>query len=281
MLQLLIACFLVIAPPQGGSIEIDVGGTRLTIPAPAGYRVVGPEMQPYFDFSAQFTAPTGIRLAEFLSAADAETAAKGQMPQQTRKFRVEGLKELAKTPVSLAEFAALKRGTVKQNGALIKAADTELPGLLERLKAKGAGEFALDPSLKFGDVFPMPPHEDSDRLLAYSMLVNMSTTDESGASTPVENACTVGILLVRAKVLFLCVDADRSDLAWTQTEGKRWCDQIIAANPPTSESTAIEARRSRPPKDLAYKLGFACGSGFVGLVMVVGAIFLVKRFMGR
>jgi hypothetical protein len=71
------------------AVDISVGSTQISIPAPAGFSPVTKEMTKYAEFAERFVPATNKQFAVFLPEADAEKAAKGDIPQSERKFYVQ------------------------------------------------------------------------------------------------------------------------------------------------------------------------------------------------
>lgn len=77
---------LVLLPAVAGAVDIEVGSTRLVIPAPDGYALLTDGMKPYADLMKRFVPPQNLQHAVFVGEEDAAIAAKGQIPQPKRFY---------------------------------------------------------------------------------------------------------------------------------------------------------------------------------------------------
>jgi len=90
-------------------------------------------MKPYAEFARRFVPPTNEQFALFLPSADVAIAAKGQIPTSERKFYVQTAKEIIQPFVSTNDFAELKRMIKTQNEGILKKAEAQIPGFLQKV----------------------------------------------------------------------------------------------------------------------------------------------------
>ena len=243
------------------AVDIDVGGTRLSIPAPPGYTTLG-DAQPYAGMLRSFVPPQNEQYAVFLTAGDVETAARGEVPEPSRFFYVQTAKSVVHRTATLEDFEALKTGVQKQNARLAEAIEKEIPGLINRVNEQVRKDHAVDLGLSMNQVVPLPPHDESDRTLAFSMLTSYEMTDAEGNAVSWDASVTATFVHVKGKVVFLYAVGERADLAWSREASREWAAAVVAANPSTGAIAERERQRS--------KRGFDWGR--VGVYAIVGAV---------
>jgi hypothetical protein len=273
----LVACCLVVLQPLVRAVEITIGSTQLTIPAPAGYAPVTAEMKPYSDLAIKFVAPSNEQFAIFLPASDAQLAASGGIPQSERRFCVQTAKEIVQPFVSNEQFAELKQIIKTQNDAILKKAAAEMPDLLAKASKELSDDYSVALKLAVGQMLPLPPHYDTTRGLAYSTLVKYDVGIDDGSSV-YEGVVTATFVHIRGKVLFLYSYAEKSALDWSREESARWADSVITANPSSAAVAVRESHRRATGIDWAKAGGNAIGGAIIGSIIgILGYVFRKKK----
>lgn len=261
------------------AVEISVGATKLAIPAPSGFAPISSDMKPYATVAARFIPPSNEQFALFLPIDDAAAAAKGEIPISSRRCYVQTAKELIQPFVSSGDFAELKRIIKAQNDQILKKAEAEIPGLLKKVSSGLASDYNVDFGLTMSQMLPLPPHYETERGLAYSMIVKYNVADENGKPSVFEGAVTATFVFVRGKVLFLYVNAEKAGLEWSRVESKKWADMVIADNP----SIGIIAEREIATRKSGFDWDRVIAKGIIGAIIggIVGLIgYLFKKKKG-
>jgi hypothetical protein len=244
MKHTLFVCLLGILQTSAFGVEITVGQTRLSIPAPAGFSAITGEMKPYAELAQRFVPPSNEQFALFLPDADVALAAKGQVPNSERKFYVQTTKTLVQPFVGSTDFSQLKGMIKTQNENTLKKIEEQVPDFLQKVNQGMAKDYGVDLGLSLTQMVPLPPHHETDRSLAYSMMVRMNAKDATGAPAVFEGVVTATFVHLQGKVLFLYVNAEKSALEWSRDQAQAWADAIIAANPSVG-SVADRENRER------------------------------------
>ena len=269
----LICCFLVLQPLLR-AVDISVGSTQISIPTPAGFSPVTKEMAKYAEFAARFVPATNKQFVVFLPEEDAVKAAKGEIPQSERKFYVQTTNELITPFVSASDFAGFKRVVKTQNEELVRKAQQQMPGILQKINKGISDHYVVDLGLSLNSMMALPPHYENERALAYSMLLKMGVNDTAGRPTIFEGVVTATFVHVRGKVLMLSVNAEKSGLDWSRKESQHWADAVIAANP----SGALVAAHEATGIDWGQVGEKAMIGGIIGgLVALVALVFKKKK----
>ena len=275
---LLALCFAALSP-FAVAVDISVGGTMLSIPAPDGFSVVTAEMKPYVEFSRHMVPSSNEQFVQFLSAADAALAATGKMPEPERRFYIQTSKALIQPFVANADYVQLMRTIKSQNQEISKEIEAQIPGLLQEVNKNIAADTRVDPGIAMTQMRPLPPHYETERALAYSMILKYSVNDKNGTPVPFEGVVTATFVHLRGKVLFLYVNAEKAGLEWSRVEARKWADAIIAANPSVGEIAAREARAPKSGIDWGSVGTSAIIGGIIGAV-IMAIKWLVNRIKG-
>ncbi len=274
MKHILLLCGFFISQPLLMGVEISVGGTRLSIPPPDGYAPITSDM-PYAEFAKRFVPPMNEQFALFLSDADIASAARGEIPKSERRFYVQTAKKIVQPFVSTADFAELKRTIKTQNDEALKKAQAQMPGFLEKANKGIADDYNVDLNLSLDQMLPLPPHYETERGLAYSMILKYKANDQNGKPVVFEGVVTATFVHLQGKVLFLYANAEKSALEWCRAESKKWADTIIAANPSTGDVALRESTAGRSGVDWGKVFGKALAGAVAG--GIIGAVLYLFR----
>jgi hypothetical protein len=240
MKRLLHLGWLLLLPAVAGAVDIEVGSTRLLIPAPDGYALLTDEMQPYAGLIKRSVPPQNVQHALFVVEEDAAIAAKGQIPLPKRLFSVQSLRDLAYRPMTTNDFAQLKRSTRSENEQLAGLVEEKMPGLIRDFNEGVAKDYDIDVALSSCKALPFPPHFESDRALAFSMIVTYGMGGADGSQESFDKSVTMTLVHVRAKVICLAVAGPREEREWTRAAAREWTERILSANPSTGSDAEQE-----------------------------------------
>ena len=227
---LCLANFAGLAAPD---FSVSVGGTDVAIPVPAGFAPVVPEMKTLNKMLDAASYGENERLGHLIPEGEATLALANEIPEMARSFSIQTPKK--DRTLTKKDFQNLAMEMVKQNLQLIAKLDKEMPGYLEKVNTKMKA--ALDADMKFQNLTlaPLPPHQQEERALAYSMFMTMQS-----AGGPIRIAGTTTILYVKAKLLFLYAYAPEKELAWTREISRQWAADILSKNPSSPELAKME-----------------------------------------
>jgi hypothetical protein len=131
---------------------------------------------------------------------------------------------------SPADFSQLKEIIKAQNDDLVRKAENALPGLMDNINNFVEQKARVETAISVLDVMALPPHDDTDRSISYSLFEKSSVSDHAGALETRVGVATISFLHVKGKVLILHCLAEEDGLAWSRAALKRWSDAILAAN---------------------------------------------------
>jgi hypothetical protein len=223
-------------------VAINIGGTTITIPAPAGYVPVTKDMKLLDQTLEALVAPQNVRLVSFIPAEGLAAVQAGGMPSLRRTLSVQTNRKTVDLELTTHDFGELKDVVMKQNADLVKTAEKEVAGLTQKLNQNIEDQFHTNLALSIGGMVPFPPHEQSERSLSYSMLVNYEVKGAQGQPAKAAGYVTTTFLHAKAKFFFLYVNGDANDLEWSRATAKSWAAAILAANPSDAATAAREAR---------------------------------------
>ena len=265
-------CAILALQTTACAVEITVGTTRLTIPAPEGYSLLTSEMQPCADFSKRFVAPQNEQFALFLPDDAIALAKAGEIPGPARRFVVQVPKQIVKLLITKTDFAGMKNAIKTQNEEMLKKIEAQVPGIMKKVTDDLSKDYEVNMRFTSLQMLPLPAHSETDRSMAYSALLKFDVDDGAGNITPNEGMITTTFIHVKGKMLMLYVYAEKSGLEWSRTAAKTWSDQIIAQNP---SDAATSAQESKPRAGFDWGsllrstiIGAAVG-GLIGLIRVL------------
>jgi hypothetical protein len=220
---------LLAAPLALRAETFDVGGKNLSVPAPAGYVRVGPEMSRLHRFVEQLSDPMNDTLAFYIPEESVALAKSGEIPDLRRYFMLKVNKDLKNRSVSTPEFVSLKREVAAENDKIFEQVRAAMPGYMDQISKNLGKEFDTHLSIKIGQIAPYPPHLDAEQAWSYSMLINYGVRagqDTTDSLVVVTNT----FLNTSGRLLFLYAYGPRPDLEWTRSASEQWQGAILAEN---------------------------------------------------
>jgi len=211
--------------------DISVGGVSLAIPSPNGFSPVTQQMTVLYDLQKQFVAPASELFATFIPQQHVREVLKGNIPELPRRFTVQTATSSIAVSISTSYFAELKSIMKSQIDEIVKQIAKQLPNLTKKVNEGIANKYDVDLALSISQMVPMPVHEETDRTIAYSMLVKYDMNDADGKPAPFIGAVTSTLVHVKGKVLFLYSYAEESGVEWSREAAKQWANAVVAANP--------------------------------------------------
>lgn len=194
------------------TVNIDVGGVKLAVPAPANLTSAPPDSE---TFQTVEKAAQGNKLfALFLPAEGANLPA-------GRSCNVQVNKAVIQRPCSKLNFEQARRETIDEQKKLKQDAEATL-------KAAGLDVHSIE---------SRPIHDEGERHLSYTMVLSQGER---------KTAVVTSILLLKARLLYCYVNtpsAGDADIQWAESTAKDWIAKMIAANPSDPAADAAEARK--------------------------------------
>lgn len=255
-------------PNVGRADIISVGGTTVDIPNPPGFAPITAQMTGLYEWQRE-TEPPGNK--EFMSyIAESEIpwvlSHKSEVPDLERRFSVQTAKSLIDVSLSRSDFLKIKQGIKTKNDEIFRKVEKLIPGIIQNANKDIIKQFGADRALSIPQIVPLPPHEETDRTLAYSGLLKYESKDESANPTSYVMVVTSTFIHVKAKVLFLYSWAEESGLEWSRNVSKEWADAIVAANPGDLESSVKEALPS-PIVGVGTDWGKVASMAILGVIL--------------
>jgi len=217
--------------------DFYVGETKLSIPPPAGYVRVTPEMDAVHRLIMQMSDPMNDLIAYYISESDAPSARQGIIPLLEKTFCVKVSKQLKGMTVGAPDFSEFKNIIKHQNQQIMEAVKSQIPELFDNISKGISKEFETDVAFKLSQIIPLEPHYESDNALAYSMYIKYGVA-AGGRKGDIVTAVTSTFVNTAGKVLFLYCDTPKNELEWTRSACKLWAEAVMASNPqPPARST--------------------------------------------
>ncbi len=251
---------------------IHLGRTEIAVPAPTGFVPVTKEMTAVDSLMDTFVGPDNVRFVNFLPQDLAPAALKGEVPNLVRYLSLQSYKKTVTQIVTTADFIELKSAMQKQYGDMLHKLEKQMPDLMEKINKRLEGQLNAPLNLNVNEAVPLPAHDESERSLAVSVMMNLAVKLPDGETTNAPVVMTTTLVHVRGKVLFAYVYGEGKDLEWTRKVSKEWSDAILAANP----SDAATAAKEAPPKPMfstsAVVRGAIIGAAIGALIGLVRSV---------
>ena len=266
----------VASPLLAADTPITIGDTALTIPPPPGLAPVTPDMTRLNAILELYVVPQNQRFISFIPVESMSAIKRGQAASMARSASLQAARTVLNRTFTTADFAQLKDAIRKQNAEFAKKAVDQVSGLMNQANKQMESQFNAKPGLSLNGMVPLPPHDETERSLAYSMKVSLTAKDANGQPVQNDGCVTVTFVFTRAKLFLLYVNGAKDDLEWTRQTAKTWTDAILAANPSTAAEVAKEA--SGPGAFLNW--GSVSRSAVIG-GCVVGLIGLIRWLINK
>jgi len=214
MLSLIVfpLALLAATPSPAANVSVTIGDTALVIPTPDGFTQLTPQMTKLKLVMANTIAPTNNRLASFIDLQDAPAALNGNMPKLQRYMNVETAKADVDKFMTNADFSKFKDTFKSQNDEIMKAAEKQMPGMMDKMNKDLGNALHETVDLQINGIVPLVPHLETDRLLASTIIASINGADASVHKF----VCTTTFVHVQGKLLLLYVYAPTADIAWTK-----------------------------------------------------------------
>ncbi len=276
-LPLLLCCLLAVQTWSHG-VEINVGGTRLEVPAPEGFVLI-PDNTDYAKLARRAVPATNEQYAIFATEADAALATKGGIPAAGRTFFVQVMKSVIHQTVSDSDFAQVKALIKNQNEEMLKQAAKDIPGLLDQVNKGISEDFKVDVNLTLNKMVPMPVHLETDRAMAYTLLMKFNANGPDGSPTEVEGVVTATLVHLKGKILFFYANSEVGSVNWSREAAKKWVDAAIAANPSSASSYGTTGGKLSLVDQVKKWWGTMTGKVVIGGIIggLIGALSVLFR----
>jgi hypothetical protein len=160
------------------------------------------------------------------------------------RFVVRTVTSVIDKSVTTSDFMKLKNVLRSQQDEIIREMKARSPGLMKQFNDAMKKSTNVDPAFSFSQMVPLPIHEETDRTVAYSVLVKHEMNGEDGNPAFHFTATTAHFVLVKGKLLCLWAYAEESGLEWSREALRQWASAVFAANPSEIPASAKEAMPS-------------------------------------
>ena len=268
MLQQVAFLLAGLTPVLALASPITVGGVPVEMPNPEGFVAVTDDMTELATLQRRFVAPGNKQFVTFIPHEAASNARQGGLPDFVRRFSVQTAIDIADLDVAAADFRQLQRTIREQNEEIFASNQAEMKAVMQDINKGLSEDLGQELNLSMGEAVPLPPHRETDRTIAYSMITRFGINDASGQPTNMLVAATTTVAHVKNRILFFYTYADADSLTWTREASEQWVDKVLTANPVTHKfriSTLWNRFATRI--DWAQVLGSAGAGGLLALAV--------------
>lgn len=268
------ACLFCVPALLAAEIGVSIGATPISVPAPAGFLQVTAEMTNTLQALNATIGSQNQALAWFIPAEFAAAAKAGNVPEMPCTLSVQTAMATTNRTITAADMAELEQIIIEQNAELAKKLEQQMPYLAVQVKRSLAGGKDAKLGMDFQGLFPLEPHVQTPRMLAYSSVVKYAVKDpKSGATNLFSGVVTATLVHARAKLFFLYANGGEQDLEWTRQISKRWAETILAANPSDATTAAAETAGPTGFDWKRIQRGALIGGAIGGLFGLIGYFF--------
>lgn len=226
-----IAVLSAISTPEScASSSFDVGGTAVTVPAPAGFVRITAAMGEIYELLGLFVPPSNVEFASYMAEQDAVYAIAGELPELKQRFTLQSVKSILESKLSPDDFEQIKQVIREQNQALIDQIKETVGQSLDDAADSINAEHGLQLAIDVADVVPLATHQDDDQVLAYSQIVKYTLDDALDGPSQSVSVVTATLVSVKGKLLLLYAHGAPDQLAWTREASNAWAAAVLSAN---------------------------------------------------
>lgn len=229
---LLASLVLPLAPlaQPGPQHPLQVGGTVLMVPVPAGFVAAGPRA-PALTQLGQTLAPPGNRHLEiFVTPEAAATAAAGGQPELQRYFIMQTLRQVEGQQLSAADFAAVRDTIRQQHRTLLAQLDPQIQQHLADAAGRLSAQAEQPLKLKAGQILPLGLFNDTDSTISLAA-ATVYQVQQGEQVVQVPTAMALTTLVRRGRLMyFYAYSQHRSeaDVAWVRQATLGWSAALRA-----------------------------------------------------
>jgi hypothetical protein len=220
------------------SSPISIGDTKLEIPNPPGFGPITPQMKELYQLQQQYIESGHDQLFAYIEESEIPKALNNEMLNINKYFSIQTPTIGKRFILSIDDFAKIKNNTKIQNEGIFKKAGKEIPALIDRDYKEAIKQFNIKPALSIPDTIPLPPHKESNGLLAYSTITRIRFIDNAGSPKYFVSVVTTTHLYIRGKLLILYLYSDENGIEYGRGISEQWADSVVAANSSDSSLSA-------------------------------------------
>lgn len=240
------------------------GSRTLEVPTPDGFLPASTAYPVIFSASSAFLAPTN-RLAEaYVTQADGDAMAAGQLQSLSRYFQLQSPRALDGKPLSAAEFRANAKNIETTLETAMKDVGSQTGQLLRDGNQRVQQQTGVDPGVKISDIGYHGIFRREDWGIFFSM---SSAVSAAGAAGSDRMFCAGAVALVDHQLVYFyayALERSPADRDWARRALSAWVDATRAANP---DDAALEASAApRRSNWLVRVLVFAVLGGVIGVL---------------
>lgn len=223
-----------------GAAQINSGGFTLEVPNPHGFTAITPKMTGIYDAQTKYWPESTVHYLTFIRDSEIPIAVRGEIPDMDRRLVVTSVDEVDGKNIRKSDFAALKTHFKTQSEQLAKQMNQEIPSAMAKQSERMFGQSGANLTIDMPKFRQYPPHDETERSIAYSAMNTYELKGTDGKSTYSEVTMTITWLHVRGRALLLNVYGEKEALNWTREASKQWTNAILAENPPDEKSNEVE-----------------------------------------
>lgn len=274
-----------IANAETQNIQIEVGGTMINVPSPAGFHEIS-DLSPETRKRAETMTPPQNRLiAVFVSEADLGRIMKGDAPEFGRYMFLQVFRDLENRNISRSQFQQLGTQIKQQQNTLSTKLKDKADSFIEGAADKLSKDSAISLSLKMGEIVPLGVFLEQSNAVSLAMLAKYQVSAEGEKLDYVVISGTSWVR-VKQKVLYANVYStykSQDDLNWVRSKSREWVNSLLTFNN-TSTKTSGSTYRSSSSSEIGDKViskGIGGAIGGILIALLIGVFQGAKRLFKK
>ena len=211
-----------------GVVEVDVGGVRISVKAPNGYReiiLVSPETRKILE---TFTPPSNRLLAGFVSEEDFDSIMKDEEPDFNRYILLQSNRNLENRDFSKAQFQILTNQLKEQQNTILQKEKSKVNKLLDDASKSLSDDFDTSVNIKMGEQITLGLFNDSSNSIGLITLARYAG-EVGGDKFDYIMAGGVSFVLARGKLLYIYAFSryeNQNDIDWVKSKSRELTDTL-------------------------------------------------------
>jgi len=273
-----IALIILLLASACSAYTSQVGDISVNLPNPPGFVRVDSSMTATGDLIRRFVNPTMSLRTAYIPESQAADAMMGDAGTITRWCSVQYYRKFGDFNATIFHLEDMKNTHRKNSEDKWKKMRQDLRDIQSDVNEGFREDFDFDLALSTSDHVELEPHDDRDRVFAYSAISRHWARRETGEVDDFLSITSMAFILLKDKILTVYVFGGKDDLSWTRDLLEDWTNALIAANP---EDAMIDKTLELAPPGINWieviekgLVGFATG----GLAILLYFAINMLRF---
>jgi len=212
--------------------NIRIGDVTVKVTAPAGFVETSARSPQLWQRAQSMTTGYSEVLANFVTSGDFVAFVKNDTPSFSEYYIVSTPKPAKHRTTNQKQFDELRFGLAGMQSKLKQNMEPQLSNELSKLNSNLSTQAGKPLAIKIGQVVPVSVNINRQNLLSYTVLSQLSTSNENVISSDTM-IMTTGVCFLKGKVLMLnyySVFKSPQDLETSRKSIENWAESLLMSN---------------------------------------------------